>query len=306
MKTVKQILAAMLFLMVLTGAALAADMSQVRGYDKDSEQEYQYLLMGTYPYEEDGTEAPLLWRILGREEDTIHLFTEYLIDVRQVFEVDNYKAAKAHKYPKGVTFEETDLYAWVNGEMTQTILKDEDFSAAIVEAGGGKFHIMDNTEMRRTDWGFPDNTMGNTIENPGEVIAVNAKNRKGWGTPYAKAVRLYPDWGGKPRDRLFLFREYGSSSPYWSAKMRTSMCGIIGGNGHLSWSGCGDVQKGVRPALVLDLTKLEITGGTGTLEDPWTMKVKDGAEAGSGETPEGEAGDEAESGEDAESEGREA
>ena len=269
----KRLLAMILLLILTTGCALGADMSDVRGHDDKAEEEYQYLILGTYPYEEDGTEAPLLWRILGREGDVITLFTEYIIDVHQVTEVDNYKDSKAHKFKKAIKYEESDLCAWVNGEMAETILKYDDFSAAIVEAYGGRFHIMDNDELRRTDFGFPDSVRGTTSENPGEVIVPKAKNRKGYGTPYAKTHVLYPDWENKSKNKLYVERSYGNSSAYWTARMRTETAGIVGTNGHLSWSGYGDVQKGVRPALLLDLTKLRITGGQGTLEDPWRMEV---------------------------------
>ena len=306
----RRFLAILALLACVCGSAFAGGMDAVRGYDSESEQEYQYLLMGTYPYEEDGTEAPLLWRILFREGNIIHLFTEYVIDTRQVMEVDNYvDAVQKHKFHKSDVFAETDLYKWVNGPMAQTILREYDFSAALVEDHEGLFHIMDNTELRRKDWGFPDSTMGNTIENPGETIAKNAKNRKGYGTPYAQTVILYDDWknlrhSGKGYNKLIQYVAYGRSSPYWTAKITAGWkCGIVGGNGHLSWHGKADVQIGVRPAMVLDLDKLEITGGTGTLEDPWTMRLRgDGAGAAeSAEEPEAAAEETPEEAEEAES-----
>ena len=283
MKGFRRIILIAMCLCLLAGSALAADISEVRGYEagQPEKYEYQYVLLGTYPYEEDGTEAPLLWRILGREGDQITLFTEYVIDNIQVMFVDNYQdAVKKKKFPKVETFEETDLYAWVNSEMEATILRHQDFSSAIVLHEGCRFFVLSNDEMRRTDWGFPDNTMGNTIETPGEVIAVNAKNRKGYGTPYAKAKILYPDWKNTTNrnwNKLFQFTAYGRSSPYWTTKMRPNVkwTGIIGGNGHISWGGQGDVQKGIRPGVQLDLTKITITGGSGTLEDPWIFETEE-------------------------------
>ena len=281
MKSMKKWLAVLLALACMTGCAWAESMDQVRGFDPNAK--YQYVLLGTYPYEKDGKEAPLLWRILGREGDIIHLFTEDIIDNIQVMFVDNYQdAVKKKKFRKVETFEETDLYAWVNSVMTDTILKYQDFSYAIVEDHGGKFHVMDNSEMRRTDWGFPNSTMGNTIEQEGETIAKNAVYRKGYGTPYARAKILYPDWKNTTNrnwNKLFQFTEYGGSSPYWTAKIRSGQrwCGLVGGNGHLSWGGQGDVQKGIRPGLVLDLSRLNIVGGSGTLKDPWIMEPSDGS-----------------------------
>ena len=273
----KRWLATVLCLMLLAGCALAADMSEVRGYDKKQENDYQYLQFGTYPYEADGTEAPLVWRILAREGDVLTLFTEDIIDTHQVWEIPNYKdAVKKHNFNKSTVFEETDLFAWVNGEMTETILKHEDFSSAIVEHGGGLFYIMTYKDFKKKEYGFPNSRYGNTRENPWEVPQALAVNRKGYGTPYAKEKLIYPDWKeqGSRNLRLILYKQYGDSSPYWCiGDPRPIYGGIVGANGHLSVHGKGDVGIGVRPAMMLDLTKLELIGGSGTLEDPWLMKT---------------------------------
>ena len=51
----------------------------VRGYDADLG--YIYINYGRYPYEADGTVAPILWRVLGVDEDGYALLlTEYVID----------------------------------------------------------------------------------------------------------------------------------------------------------------------------------------------------------------------------------
>ena len=271
----RRILSMLLCLICLTGSA-AAVMPEVRGYDHSAESDYQYLTIGTYPYEEDGTEAPLVWRVIGRDGDVIILFTEDIIDVHQGKEISDYQKSKARKYTAYESFSESDLFAWVNGEMADTILKNTDFSAAIVEYSGGKFHIMANeTELRRTDWGFPDSTMGTVKENDWETVAPLAKNRMGYGTPYAKTHVLYANWGNKSKNKLYQDHRYGGAVAYWTSKLSGKKMGIVGANGHLSWSGYGDVQKGVRPSMLLALDRLQITGGSGTKQDPWIMEVAD-------------------------------
>ncbi len=275
----KKSLLILLALACLTGCACGADISEIRGFEKKLE--YQYLLLGTYPYEEDGTEAPLKWRILAREGDVVTLITEDIIDCMQVMFVDNYvDGIKKKNFPKLQEFRETDLYAWVNGEMTDTILKDQDFSEAIVLHDGDRFYIMSWADLMNTDYGFPHTKSGNTVEQEGEVAVAAAKYRKAYGSPYARNKLIYPDWNNernKNWNKLFQFAAYGNSSPYWSTKMRpnTKQTGIVGGNGHLSWGGQGDVQKGVRPAVMVDLSRLKITGGSGTLDDPWMMEMKE-------------------------------
>ncbi len=276
----KRLLSVLVALACLAGIAQAADISEIRGFDKEQKEEYQYLLLGTYPYKEDGTEAPLKWRILYREGDVVTLMTEDIIDNMQVMFVDNYvDGVKKKRFPKKQEFTETDLYAWVNSEMADTILKNQDFSEAIVLHEGDRFYIMSWAELMNTDYGFPHTKSGNTVEQEGEVAVAAAKYRKGYGTPYAKKKILYPDWKNernKNWNKLFQFAEYGGSSPYWTTKMRpnTKQTGIVGGNGHLSWGGQGDVQKGVRPGVMVDLSKLQITGGDGSPDKPWVMEMK--------------------------------
>ena len=75
--------------------------------------------------------------------------------------------------------------------------------------------------------------------------------------------------------QLTVMSEYNGTSPYWAVKRRKNyyMTGIVGGNGHLSWRAMDSVQIGVRPAMRLDLSRLKLTGGKGTREDPWRMTM---------------------------------
>ena len=276
----KRMMAVCLILVCLLCAlegALASEISEVRGYDNQAESDYQYLLFGTYPYEEDGTEKPVLWRILYRDGDRILLFPEYIIDAHQIAEIDNYQKSINHKYKKNIKFEESDLFAWVNGTMTERLLKAEEARAAVVEDHGGLFHIMDDDELRNTVWGFPDSAFGTAKENPDEVVVPLAKNRMGYGTPWAKAYVPYEKWGSK-KNKLYQDYRYNGTVAYWGSRLRPQLGRIIGANGHLSWSGFGNVQIGVRPAMVLDLSKLKLTAGTGTLEDPWQVALAEAPE----------------------------
>jgi len=60
---VKRFAAILLALICLAGSASAADTSEIRGYLKG--EDYQYILLGSYPYEEDGTVAPLCGGFFG-------------------------------------------------------------------------------------------------------------------------------------------------------------------------------------------------------------------------------------------------
>ena len=52
-------------LALLPCLAIAEEAPVLRGYDTQT-RKYQYATFGVYPYDKDGTEAPVLWRVLGR------------------------------------------------------------------------------------------------------------------------------------------------------------------------------------------------------------------------------------------------
>ncbi len=146
--------------------------------------------------------------------------------------------------------------------------------------GKDLFYIMTYADMKNGAFGFPDTTMGNTKENDNERAVPESGRRKAYATPYAKAKVQHPDWKKDTKmyklDVVSVYKgmSYGGSSPYWAIKRRKGyyMSGIVGANGHLSWSNMASVRIGVRPAAIVDLSKLRVNGGNGTLENPWIME----------------------------------
>ena len=292
-----------------SGTSEALVYPEIRGFSDEAAQEYQFLELGTYPYSENGGRQPLLWRVLYREDNKLTLITEYVIDVHQMFETDTYYARtekKKYKSHFNDPYEELGIYFWLNGEMAETIFSETDFSKAIlphkvVEGYKGEpdepvpewpdnsaadsgetdpekfpygkdlFYIMTYGDMKKSWYGFPPTLSGDAIEQPGEIAVPEAGRRKTWPTPYAKNKMLYPQW--KQKLRLTVMQEYNGTSPYWCIKRRKNyyMAGIVGGNGHLSWRAMDSVQIGVRPATRVDLSQLRLTGGDGSLKNPWKL-----------------------------------
>ena len=289
----------------------AAGNGEIRGFDENHD--YHYLQLGTYYYEADGEKRPLVWRILHREGNLVQLITEEIIDVKQMINIDDYTKAIKHKFKSRFDepYEQMDIYFWINGEMTATILEDQDFSAAIIPhkvteptKGGpynaeklaypaeepeplseeekklfpyGKdlFYIPTYGDMMNEDNGFPHTLSGNTVEQKGEIAVPEAGRRKAFATPYAKEKVQYPEWKKySSKLQITVWAEYGGASPYWTICRRPGyyMVGIVGGNGHLSWRSMASVMIGVRPAAIVDLSRLLLTGGSGTLKDPWVME----------------------------------
>ena len=221
--------------LLLCALPLAADAATLRGYEQGNG--WQYVEFGEYPYERDGTPAPVLWRILEVKDGQALLLTEQIIDTQQViFETDQRKIDR-YDYRRINRYEESDLFVWMNTVALDTLLAEDPARDALIDQDGrGKLFILDMDEFRNTSYGFSANTWG---EQP---------TRQATGTPYAvKARGLYVD------------HDY-SRSCYWVADIKSSegyKFALVGYNGHLSWGGYTRTNVGLRVSVRLDLSKIK-------------------------------------------------
>ena len=232
--------------MLLCLLPLMAGADTLRGYEKGNG--WQYVYFGEYPYEKDGTIAPVLWRILEVEDGQALMLTEYVIDTQQIiFESDEKKIEKGD-YRRITCYEESDLYTWMNSTALDTLLGDSSLRNALVDVPGqGKLFILTMEQYLNTDYGFSANKWD------------NQPTRHATGTPYAIKVRgLYKDSSG--------------NVSYWAAGIKAvegTRFALVGYNGHMSWGGYTRTNVGLRMAVRLDLSQLEITSGLGTKQDPF-------------------------------------
>jgi poly-gamma-glutamate synthesis protein (capsule biosynthesis protein) len=234
---------------VLLLCALAQAASAPRGYVKG--QGYEYISMGSYPQGKGGEVAPLVWCVLDVTDGRALLMTRYVIDAQQaIFESDE-AAIKARTYRRIASFAESDLCAWMNDIMLPEILGDTGLGAALVAGEFGRLYPLSDEQFLTPGYGFSMARYGSGPTRLGKV------------TPYAAARGVY-------HDRL-------GNAPYWVAAIKDPAgykMQIVGYNGHLSYGAYTRVNIGVRPALLLDLTLCDITGGTGTQDDPYQVALK--------------------------------
>ena len=88
----------------------------------------------------------------------------------------------------------------------------------------------------------------------------SAKQRQAHGTEYALENGL--------------FQYQNGTSPYWTRSQSSSYayatrCTKVDGN--LGYIRCVVMNEGCRPAIRLMLDELEISGGSGTMDDPYTF-----------------------------------
>lgn len=236
----------------------------VRGYIKNDG--YQYVIFGEYPYEKDGTAKPLLWRILDVTDNQALLLTEDVIDARQViFETDE-RVIEKRTYRRIASYAESDLYTWMNTEGLDQLLGDApEREALIAEPGGGEFFILNSDQFLTEAYGFAADRWNEQV------------SRQAVATPYARAQGTYKDHSN-------------GKSPYWVSTLKSETdyrMQLVGYNGHLSFGAYTRVNVGLRPSVRLDLSKLRITGGDGSMESPFRFAYQASPE----EMPENAAAD---------------
>ena len=251
-------------------SAVSVDECGLRSWNLKSG--WQYVIMGYYPYEADGTKAPVLWQVLSVEDRKALLYTTYVIDVHQPIEVSG-KAAENKRYPDISTYSETDLNRWLNDVMINQLLDDEPVLAAVTTEGDiGRLYPLNDLELMTEKYGFTNQRF------------FEVRSRWAYATPYALSVKLYPDYGS----RLQMDRVYGTVS-YWAANMkrndktleeipgkRMQICAGISDShkkgdtniGHLSNGFLNRTSVGLRLALRLDISKIQVVSGNGSIWDP--------------------------------------
>ena len=245
---VKKVLIALLAMLMLLSIPAMAEEYDLRGYIKG--QGWKFVNLGQYPYEKNGAVAPVLWRVLEIKDDVALLITEYAIDTQQViFETDQ-KKIDNYDYRRITRYEESDLMPWLNTVCIETLFGGDPVRNLLIpDETRGELFILNMDELRNPAYGFSANTWG---EQP---------SRQAAGTPYAVRTRgLYSDNNGKVS--------------YWAADIKDEEAyrlALVGYDGHLSWGGYTRQNVGLRLAIRVDMSDLEVTGGAGTRQKPFIL-----------------------------------
>ena len=254
---------ALLCLFLLLAPAQAEAM---RGYVKG--QGYEYVNFGEYPYEKDGTVRPVLWRVLDVQENRALLLTEYLIDTDQIIFVTDNKVIEDHSYRRIETFEESDLFPKLSTEYLDRLLGDDPVRNALVpQPNGATLFLLNDEDYVNIAYGFEKSRWA---EWPARI-----KSHEAQGTPYAIKQRgLYVAYQNE-------------MSPYWVATVKSPTdykLQIVGFNGHLSYGAYTRVNIGLRLAVRLDLSQLQVSG-QGTKQSPYQVTYIGSAAAPAAQQP---------------------
>ncbi len=211
---------------------------------------YQYVTFGQYPQLSDGTVLPVMWRVLSVENEQALLISEYVLDAKQViFETDPV-VIEEHSFRKISTFEESDLFVWLNSTMRDTLFTEEEQSA-VINTSRGQVFILSRSEFLNSDYGFAASVYG------------VQKKRQCKPTQYAIKQGAY-------LDRL-------RTTGYWTSTVRFPdgyQMQLVGYDGHLSYAAYARADVGLRISCLLDVSQLDIVSGSGIKKDPYVLALK--------------------------------
>ena len=246
MRILTKLLALLLALLLMVPAAMAADGAEntLRGYNKKTG--YVYVTLGTFPQTAEGGVEPIVWRVLSVKDDRAYLLSEYVLLAHRIH--GDYKEYADKKTGFNGEFSKTELSQYLNGEFAGNFTEGE-LSLLTPHEKMGLFFLVSAADLKDKNLGFGTN-----------------ESRKGWATEYAKANGLF----------VYL-RKFGSHSPYWTCDQSTSdarHARCTKDQGELGRINVITEDLGMRPACYLDMTKVAIAGGSGTLEDPYVLRTE--------------------------------
>ena len=232
--------------------AQAGETADIRGYTKSAG--YVYVAFGSYPTEEDGTLCPIVWRVLRVNDGEAYLLSEYILFGAPVHgDYDHYKG-----------WENSDLFAYLNDSFLNQAFSPEEQGVLLIRTeDNGLVTLITADEMKDASLGFASNNdrlcestaWAKILQDP-PLFEIPVTNNKGRWKPlyiYSKGHKYSPWWS---RTR---------SADYPHEQRRVMDEGKIG---RIS---TGNTDLGVRPAITVDLSRLSVAGGSGTLASPYQL-----------------------------------
>ncbi len=220
------------------GCWASASAAELTGYS--AKNGYQYVELGSFPQTIEAGQEGIVWRVLSVEDGSAYLLSEYVLHNARLHHDDvAYELA-------GGAFSSTELYAYLNAEFLSHFTAEEISMLQAVD--GGLFTLLPSEDLKNKSYGFTGD-----------------RQRRGYATPQAL------------QNGLFQYRN--GSSPYWTRSQSAShayaaICTKAEGN--LGYIRVVVQNEGCRPACYLKLDSVTITGGNGTLQDPYQIGLLGG------------------------------
>lgn len=260
----KALLLVLLAALLLTAVFPASADMALRGYDK--KEGYQYISFGHFPQEADGTVKPIIWRVLDVGEEHAYLLSEYVLFGNRIDPDD------VHYQEINGDFSKTEMFRLLNGPYEGNPISVEEQKALNAKERLGYAYIAE-TCFADTAFTEEEKAMIAEDETLGKVFLASADDlkNKDYGFVSSKARQAY---GTAYAYETGLFEYQNHTSPYWTRSQSISYkyatrCTKV--DGDLGYIRCVVMNEGCRPAIRLLLADLKIKGGSGSLEDPFTL-----------------------------------
>ncbi len=204
---------------------------------------YTYVQFGGYPQSEMSERLPILWRVLKTENNHVELLSEYILFNHRIHHDD--KAWVAFH----AQFNKTEIFELLNTKFLQAAFNASEQKVLHISDELGSIYLVTAEDILDANLGFTSNL-----------------ERKAFGTPYAI------------KNGLFKYsNRYGGHSPYWTRSQSTTKAygaRCTKQDGNLGYIRVVVMNEGIRPAITIQLDKIEIFSGNGTVQDPYVLKVK--------------------------------
>lgn len=191
-----------------------------------------YLVFGQYPGDKDGKPAPILWRVLKKDQKQAVLISEYVLDV-----------LPAHAGADYAGYPASDLKAWLEADFKDTAFDAEQQELLLTTKGTPALRLPDGKLLDEKNLGMAED-----------------KARVARPTAYALSKGVLSDG---EKGAAYWMREQ-------SVKDK-GLQRYIGVSGETDYAPANDARIGIRPVLVLDMKKAPTVTGYGSLNDPYVF-----------------------------------
>ncbi|MDY2657236.1 MAG: DUF6273 domain-containing protein [Candidatus Limiplasma sp.] len=192
---------------------------------------YQYVLFGSFDYQ-DGFAEPILWRVLYSDHNKALLLSEYVLDTRPFDSLGPY-------------WENSDIKNWLNNEFFLSAFTTSNQRECLLSsAERGTVFLLHKGDYTNTAYGFSADT------------SVNDANRIASGSIYAMNHNL---WTSEQNYCSYYTRTETGGTSLWQVRA----------NGTMGVARYDRDNVGIRPAVWIDLEKIQFNIGDGTREFPF-------------------------------------
>jgi hypothetical protein len=222
---------------ILLSLILTGAHAELAGYNQAAGT-WQYITLGAYPTGADGAVSPIIWRILKVTDHTAYAISENILEAKQLH----------HTYSPYPGWLESDLFAYLNQDFIYRAFSEAEIALLAVNPDGGLVTLPDVEDIRNAAYGFS-----------------NDKSRECQSTAYADVTGLY-----------YYHRNAYYYHPFWTrtaSEVNLFAQRCTKKDGKIGYLAVTAKDLGVRPVVQIDMNLAAISGGSGTLGDPYILRA---------------------------------